>query len=293
MRGRLISYWWLHPSTVWLVVLASVFSTEYTVMLGLPWLVPEEPSRFWEATVDALLLTAVLAPIMWWTVVRPLREVIRLRTRYLTDLFARVESNKKKVALELHDGVGQTLSLLVSGLRSAHKSITEPKEMERSQNLLNLAQTALKDVKRLALGLRPSLLDDLGLAPALERLVADVSAQHPLKISLDVKNIARVRLPEAMKTAVFRIVQEGLANVVAHAHARTASVSLSQTNGDLHIDIADDGRGFRSPDSKIGAQGHLGLLGMRERAMLFGGRFDIDTSRGTRISVTIPTSFRA
>ena len=145
-----------YPSAIWWVVLATVFLTEHAVMGVLPWLLPDPHSRFVEATVDSLVLTAVLAPVVWWAVVRPLREVIRLRSRFLADLFARVEADRRHTAHDLHDGVGQSLSLLVSGLRTAHAACTDPDLARRCDHLLGLAQAALRDVRRLSLGLRPS-----------------------------------------------------------------------------------------------------------------------------------------
>ena len=148
MLNRSASWWWLHPGTAWLTLLVMVFVTEYAVMLVLPWMLPGEPGPLLEATVDALMLTAVMAPLLWWTVVRPLREVIRLRTRYLADLFSRTESNKRRIAHELHDGIGQSLSLLISGLRSAQVAMVDAGDACRCAHLLDVATTALKDVKR-------------------------------------------------------------------------------------------------------------------------------------------------
>jgi signal transduction histidine kinase len=277
-----------YPSAIWWVVLATVFLTEHAVMGVLPRLLPGPHSRFVEATVDALILTAVLAPVVWWTVVRPLREVIRLRARFLTDLFARVEADRRHTAHDLHDGVGQSLSLLVSGLKTAQAAAADPDLARRCQHLLELAQTALKDVRRLALGLRPSVLDDLGLAPALERLVADAREHHPIALTLDAGGLAGARLPGEVETAVFRIVQEAVANVVKHAGAATASVVVARRNSTISVSVADDGCGFRP--GGVDAAGHLGLTGMRERAVLLGGRLAIDSApgRGTRITADIP-----
>lgn len=280
----------VHPAAVWLLVLATIFVTEYIVMLVLPWLLGPEPPRFLEAAVDAVSLTTVVAPVIWWTVVRPLKEVIRLRTQFLTDLFSRIETDRRGTAHELHDGIGQSLSLLVSGLRSAHETATGSEAALRSERLLRLAQEALKDVKRLALGLRPSLLDDLGLAPALERLTADVRENHPVELTLDVAEVAGVRFSEPVETAVFRIVQEALANVVTHAKAKSVSVELRRSGAELAITVADDGCGFDSSDGNMATASHLGLIGMRERAQLLGGEFVIDSAlgRGTRFTATIP-----
>jgi signal transduction histidine kinase len=278
----------LHPAAVWLLVLAAMFVTEYAVMLALPWLLPPQRSPLLEAAADATLLIAVLAPVIWWTVVRPLREVIRLRERFLADLFARIEADRRQTARELHDGTGQSLSLLISGLRSVRESLTEPGATGRCEHLLKLAGEALTDVKRLARGLRPSVLDDLGLAPALQRLVADLLQQHPLELSLDADDVAGIRLSEAAETAVFRIVQEALANVVTHAGARRASVTVRRRDDAVTIEVIDDGCGIAPTGPPKG--GHLGLIGMRERATLLGGKFVVDSApaRGTRLTATIP-----
>jgi signal transduction histidine kinase len=273
-----------------------MFVTEYTVMLALPWLLPPRRSPLLEAAVDAMLLIAVLAPVIWWTVVRPLREVIRLRNRFLADLFARIEADRRHTAQELHDGTGQSLSLLISGLRSVRESLTDPETVGRYEHLLKLASQALTDVKRLALGLRPSVLDDLGLEPALERLVEDLRQQHPLKLNLNMDGVAGIRLAEAAETAVFRIVQEALANVVTHAGARSASVMVRRRGDAVTVEVVDDGCGivptgpaFSSAAPAGGRGGHLGLIGMRERATLLGGKFAIDSApaRGTRLTATI------
>jgi signal transduction histidine kinase len=278
-----------YPSAVWWVVLGTVFLTEHAVMGVLPWLLPGPHGRFLEATVDSLVLTAVLAPLAWWAAVRPLRELIRLRSRFLTDLFARIEADRRHTAHDLHDGVGQSLSLLVSGLKTAHAATADPAVAVRCEHLLGLARAALEDVRRLSLGLRPSVLDDLGLAPALERLVADVREHHPIDVTLDVTALTGGRLPEGVETAVFRIVQEAVANVVKHSGAKAASVAIRRRDGVVTAEVADDGRGFR-PAEKGAAAGHLGLTGMRERAILLGGRFTIDAAPcgGTRIRAEIP-----
>jgi len=286
---------WRYPSAVWVIVLASIFVTEYTVMISLPKLMPRGHSLFLEAAVDSVTLTLVLAPIMWVTVVRQLQTIIRIRNHFLTNYLEHVESNKKRIAHELHDGVGQTLSLLVSGLRSAHATLTDPVASRRYDALVHLAQTALQDVKRLAVGLRPSLLDDLGLAAALERLVDDVREQHPLELALDVTDIATVRLPEAVETSVFRIVQESLANVVAHAHARSACVAVHLRAGELVVKVADDGRGYdAAQQQRARALGRLGLLGLYERTALLGGHIDIrsEPGKGTRITIAVPIGGR-
>jgi signal transduction histidine kinase len=281
---------WLYPVAAWLVLLGVVFMAEYAVMQVLPWVLPEGTPSLLASAADAVALTLLLAPVLWGTQVRPLREAIRLRTRFLVDLFAQIESDRRQTAHELHDGVGQSLTLLVSGLRSLECGRATPDCAGRIQALQRLAQDSLWEVKRLASGLRPSLLDDLGLAPALERLAADVRAHHPLDLSLDVAGVAGVRLPERVATAAFRIVQEALANVMKHSRARHAAVTVRQADGRLTVEVTDDGCGIDPARLRAPPPGHLGLTGMRERAHVLGGRFAVESApgRGTRVMADLP-----
>jgi len=272
------------------VVLGAVFMTEAVVMVALPWVLPADPPRILEATVDAVLLTVVVAPLLWGLLVRPLREANRVRADFLADLFASIEADRRQTAHDLHDGVGQSLTLLVSGLRSAIPGVSDPDVARRYLEFKQLARQALADVKRVALGLRPSLLDDLGLAPALERLAVDVRANHPVEVTLDVLAVEDVRLPSAVETTLFRIAQEALANVVAHATAAHATITVRRRGSTVELDVTDDGVGIPPAILNGRNPGHLGLTGMRERATLQGGELTIHSSpgSGTRLSVRLP-----
>lgn len=226
MRISLAGFW-AHPARVWLVVLLVIFTTEYAVMLVLPWLFPTDLSWFLESVVDSVLLTIVVAPVLWGTVVRPLQQVISIRTQYLAELFSNIETERRRMAHELHDGVGQSLTMLVSGLRTLRASPNHPDLPQRSLALQQIAEVALKDIRQLALGLRPSLLDDLGLAPAIEQVAAEVQENHyPLELTVDVDGVSGKRLPDSVETVVFRIFQEVLNNTVKHSGARRASVQV-------------------------------------------------------------------
>jgi signal transduction histidine kinase len=281
---------WVYPVTVWLILLAVIFATEYSVMLLLPILLPQQTSRLLESSLDSIVLTLVLAPVLWWTLVRPLQEVIRLRTQFLADLFAQIETDRRQTATELHDGVGQALTLLISGLRSAKACRVNAVCAGRVDGFQELAENALIEVRRLALGLRPSLLDDLGLAPALERLIEDVRTHHPVAITLDVKNVINRAPPDPVATAVFRIIQEALSNIIRHSQANQAAVVVRWSQEKVIVDISDDGCGIAPEQLRVLPPGHLGIRGMRERATLLGGGFFIDSTpgHGTRLTITIP-----
>lgn len=294
MPRTLLSASQAHPARVWVVVMSVVFAAEYGVMLALPWVLPDGHSRALEAALDAVVLTTVVSPVLWLTIVRPLREVLRIRTRFLGGLFAAIEAERRRIAYDLHDGVGQSLSLLVSGLRSAHDGVAQADVARRCLDLQTLAESALRDVKRLALGLRPSLLDDLGLAPALERVAADIREHHAIDLALDVGGVAGERLPEQVETAVFRIVQEALSNVLQHSGAKRASVRVWRGGGGVGVRVEDDGRGIEPAYLIAPRPGHLGLSGMRERATLLGGTLSVESApgRGTRVLVSVPVEDR-
>ena len=152
-----------------------------------------------------------------------------------------------------------------------------------------VAAGTLEEVHNLALQLRPSVLDDLGLAAALERYVADCQGRYRLNIDLAVRDLAEQRLPAEVETALYRIVQEALTNVARHAQARTASILVERREDDVRAIIEDDGQGF-DPATAWKTGRRLGLYGIRERVELLGGKFTIEseTGRGTSLFIEIP-----
>lgn len=290
MRPGVRAARWREPLRVWIVILGAVFLSEALVMVILPSLLPSEPPLLAAAAIDAILLTVVVAPVLWVLIVRPLREANRVRAEFLSELFASIEADRRQTARELHDGVGQALTVLVSGLRSASAEVTSPELGQRCVNLKALARQALQEVKRLSLGLRPSLLDDLGLSPAIERLVLDLKQNHPVEVELSVTPTSIPRLVDAVETALFRIVQEALSNVISHSRATHVWIEIIHDDGVIELTVRDDGVGMSSAVRNGSNTGHLGLTGMRERAVLLGGELVIDSApgRGTRLMVKIP-----
>jgi signal transduction histidine kinase len=280
------------PWGVGMLVLAVVSVTEYVIMLVLPELLYGEHPRLLACAVDALVLSAVLSPVLWWMVVRPLRRAAEQRERFLADLFSTIEADRRHMAHELHDGVGQSLTMIISGMRSLPEHADGEDLNRRRRDLTEVAESALQDVKRMALGLRPSLLDDLGLAPAIERLAADIQSHHALEVSVEDETIQGARFSEAVETALFRICQEALNNVVKHASARRAAVRLLREPQALVLEIQDDGAGIAPAALSQSGQrgGHLGLAGMRERATLLDGELTVhsEAGQGTRITARIP-----
>ena len=195
------------------------------------------------------------------------------------------ELERRRLARELHDQTGQNLTSVLLGL----KAIEEAEDAEeRARALASVRQQVvetLHDIRRLAVELRPKALDDFGLVAAVERLAETVGEQTGMRVEVEAR--LDERLPTEVETALYRIVQEALTNVVKHADARAVSVVLARTDGAITAVVEDDGRGF---DTGARTEG-LGLAGMRERLALLGGRLKLEssTASGTTLVAEVPS----
>jgi signal transduction histidine kinase len=225
-----------------------------------------------------------------------LRQRDRLRRQFVEQAMAAQEQERKQIARELHDQIGQALTSLLLGLGTLEAETDGPGGLTispaRLQDLKAIAADTLDDVRDLALGLRPSVLDDLGLMPAVQRCVRTFKSRHGLVIDFQTVGLAGVRLSPAVETALFRIVQEALTNVVQHANARRVSLLLEARAGAVSLIVEDDGQGFevdhlmRGPADKR----WLGLYGMQERAEMLGGTLTLESApgAGTTVFVKVP-----
>ncbi len=194
------------------------------------------------------------------------------------------ESERRRIAADIHDGIGQGLLSLLFHLDAAEgASPDEPdvvvKEIAKAKEL---ARLTLGEVRASIWKLRPGVLDDLGLSAALESIARSV---HTVVVSVDCGSIS---ISPHAETALFRICQEALANITKHSRATSAHVKLRETGGEVVLVVSDDGIGFDT-DQEHGDD-HYGLLGMRERAELVGGAFEIYSKigEGTRLTVRLP-----
>ena len=200
------------------------------------------------------------------------------------------ESERKALSRELHDEVGQAVSSLLLGIGNVASSLSSDGKLEalrQLEELHRLAETTVAEVRDMALLLRPSMLDDLGLLPALQWQARETSRTTDVAVEIHAGPLAE-NLPEEHKTCIYRIVQEALHNVVRHAKAKRAWIYLGGSEGNrLRLTIEDDGQGF-SPENEKG----LGLLGMKERVMHLHGSFRLESrpGRGTSIQVELPFS---
>ncbi|MBA2424064.1 MAG: GAF domain-containing protein [Actinobacteria bacterium] len=225
-----------------------------------------------------------------------LAQIFAARAAVAVDLSARVardalrrvveaqELERRRLARELHDQTGQELTSVLLGLKAVEEASDDAERVEALAAVREQVVETLHDVRRLAVELRPKALDDFGLAPALERLRETFSEQTGMRVDLESR--IRERLPPDVETALYRIVQEALTNVVKHAQAGVVSIVLARNASAVTALVEDDGRGF----SREGSGEGLGLLGMGERLALLGGKLRIESrpGAGTTIVAEVP-----
>ncbi|MBX7246344.1 MAG: MASE1 domain-containing protein [Candidatus Sumerlaeaceae bacterium] len=200
------------------------------------------------------------------------------------------EDERAAIAREIHDELGQQLTGLKMVLHSVVRRLPaqDPKINQKSEELTQLMDEAVQTVRRIATDLRPGILDDLGLVASMHWLVEQFEQRTgvPAEFRGPAEELA---IDTDRKTALFRILQEALTNVTRHAHASTVSVTLLQKGRDLELTVTDDGRGGAA--NALAGTRSLGVVGMKERATLLGGEFDISEAQpGTRVMARIPVS---
>lgn len=216
-------------------------------------------------------------------------EVLAEKSLQLRALSKRVleaqETERRRVAHELHDELGQSLTAIKINLQARDRFKDRSPEELNAENL-RIVEDALQHVRRLAVALRPSVLDDLGLVPALRGIAEQTSARNGFEVHFQ-PALSNERLPPDVETACFRIVQEALTNIARHAHASRVDIDLFHDGDGLVLGIHDDGCGFNvnAVRQRASAGDSIGLLGMKERATLLGGQLEIESIPGMGSSV--------
>ncbi|MCL6522419.1 MAG: sensor histidine kinase [Firmicutes bacterium] len=216
-----------------------------------------------------------------------------------SQILAALEAERRRIARELHDETSQALATLLLHLDLTVRSLPRcgdeqgrnqvQQARRRLEESRQLVESTLDEVRKLTVELRPTVLDDLGLVPALRWYIHTKLDPAGVEAKLDVTGFER-RLPDELETVIFRVVQEAVTNVLRHARARRVSVELHEEPELLYVRVQDDGRGF-SPEQLIGQpERSIGLAGMRERAALVDGRLEIRSrpGQGTTVELTIP-----
>lgn len=244
----------------------------------------------------ALLAGVLMSAICAWYILRLERQG---RQRYqalaqsrleLEGLSARLvavqEEERRSISHELHDEVGQSLGALLVEIGQLGKLVPGEDRVAQTQltHIKSVAENAVKSVRDMALLLRPPMLDDLGLIPALEWQAREISRRSDMEVEVHSEHVSE-DLSDELKVCVYRLVQEALNNAASHSSAKNAKVSVAQRSGTINIEITDNGSGF-DPGRSRG----MGILGMEERVRHLGGTLSIDSApgKGATIKAEIP-----
>jgi signal transduction histidine kinase len=220
-------------------------------------------------------------------------EAVQKEQQLLRHLLSLQERERKLVAYEIHDGLAQ--KLVGAQLQFHSVDIAEGRDANEAQQSFDAGMRLLHDsigeARRLIGGIRPPILDEAGIVPAIEYLISEHQEHGGTEIEF-IHNVGADRLALPLETAVFRIVQEALTNACHHSRSDKVRVELIEENGRIRIEVRDWGIGFDPEQVK---EGRFGLQGIRERARLLGGQAVIETGlhKGTRMSVQLPFAERA
>jgi signal transduction histidine kinase len=280
------------PWRVFLLVLVTVFTVEVSVMFVLQVLFPENSSFGSAALWDACLLTVILAPLLWKLAVQPLRQLAESRQRLLALALSAQETERGRIARDLHDGIGQGLTCMLVGLRAIEELSTESQVQLQARDLRRLGGETHDEIRRLARGLRPAVLDDAGLIPALERFLEDVRSIQDVVASLELFCDGCSRLPSDVETTLYRITQEAITNAVRHGAATKIGVILRCNQSEAILVVSDNGCGFDANAKLTPSEDDqsFGLSSIQERAWLIGGQAIVESSlgAGSRLTINIP-----
>jgi signal transduction histidine kinase len=249
-------------------------------------------------------LLATLGQTFLWTRYHTILEADRLaemtrlrdaqRARLLEQVLSAREEEQQRIGRDLHDGIGQSLTALLVGLRTVEDLPTPQAVLAQVRELRGITASALDEVHRLARNLRPSMLRDFGLIAALERFAANYGPSLAIEVLVAPPGPALGRLPAGVEIALYRVAQEVITNSAKHAAAKSVRILIERRPSAVDLTMEDDGRGFDSAAVLRAPCGGLGLVGIRERVHLLNGSVAVDSrpGSGTAVRVSIPLEER-
>lgn len=217
------------------------------------------------------------------------RQQEEARTRLIRQAMTAQDDERRRIARELHDETGQSLTALLVGLRTIEESPTAAAASELAQRLREIVAQTLNEVGRMSRGLHPSVLDDVGLTTAVTRHTEEFSHVYGIPVDLRIEGPDVTPLPPLLQTTIYRVFQEALTNVAKHARAKRVVVRLARSGATVELQVQDDGNGFEATAPAGLAEGNrrrLGLQGMRERAALLGGAVEVAAQPGAGTTIT-------
>lgn len=217
-----------------------------------------------------------------------LRSKEMIRTELIKKLFTVQEEERKRISRELHDETGQLLASLLAYMKLLLSKLTDDVQRGLLQSARDVAIDALGGLRRIAVELRPPVLDDLGLPAAMNKYMQNFGQQQGIRVHFALPEV-KLELGSEISLALYRILQESLTNIAKHAHAANVYVSLISDGAEVKLVIQDDGIGLDEELETLYKNNRLGIYGMTERAELLGGNFNLETgSGGTTVCVTLP-----
>jgi signal transduction histidine kinase len=281
------------PVRLLALLLVITFAVEAAIMVFTPaFFVIPGPPIMW-ALIDAAVLTIFMAPAIWLFVVRPLRYLLESREQLIHSLFQAQDQERSRIARDLHDEIGQQLTAIQIGLSAIEAAPDLARARQFAHDLRRVGLTAHEEIRRLAAGLRPGVLEELGFAIAVERLCEDFERIDGLAVQVDMSPGCTEGLGLPIETTLYRIVQESLTNVARHADAAHVRISIIRGPATLELAIADDGKGMpvQSTGQSASRQPGLGLESIGERVQMLRGECTIGSSSegGVLIKAVIPT----
>lgn len=250
---------------------------------------------FWRTWWFYSLVAFIMAGILGWGYHFRLSLLIKERDAqqaFSRKLIEEIERGRKRIANELHDSLGQNLLITINEITGCLKTESLPEACASNlKEISSLVKETINDVREIAYSLHPHQLDRLGLTKAIESIVNKVSLSSATVFSLEIENVDEL-VSKENEIHIYRIVQEGLNNVIRHAEAKHVWLKISRTDDDMKILIKDDGIGFdpKKYDSEQLLFSGLGLAGIAERVKILNGEWEIETARkkGTSLKITIP-----
>ncbi|KJS21246.1 MAG: hypothetical protein VR72_11530 [Clostridiaceae bacterium BRH_c20a] len=218
-----------------------------------------------------------------------IEEVEKMRRLLLEKVVSIQEEERKRIAMELHDEAGQSLTGLKFTLKSLENSSEEPNLKKSLKEIHQQVSNTLSSIHEIIVELRPKLLDELGFTGAVKRYLKEYQARYGINVNADLKILDSIQIMPEAATTIFRIIQEALTNTAKYAKAREINLSFQKQQGNLLIVIEDDGLGFDPAliNEHSENPNKLGIFGMKERAALIGGTFIIDTAQEEGVTILL------
>jgi signal transduction histidine kinase len=281
-------FWWRGILITWLLSMIVIFPHMIDYSPDVPSLV----TNIIFLSVPLLVVAFITAEVKWRDKEKKtLAEREAERQAYMSQIFKAQEEERQRIAQELHDDTTQTLLVIANraqALVSDEKSEADGHVKEQASWIRDAALHVSEDVRRLSLDLRPSILDNIGLVPALRWLVDRLNQENSIDTSMAVEGTPR-KISAEKEVMIFRIAQEAINNIRRHSQATEATVTLEFAADTVKIAVRDNGKGFSMPKAAgaLASRGKLGIIGMQQRTRFLDGSFDIhsEPGKGTLVSV--------